>query len=312
MGHVNKLLIGYDGSPCAEAALEELSRVGLPPELEALVLSVAEVWLPANPDPAPSEFPPAPSVAARLAREQALQAVASSHSLATRAAEQLRVFHPKWRIAAEAAADSPGWALVRKAAEWRADLVLVGSHGRGVLERLFLGSVSQKVAAEAPCSVHIARPRRHTHHARLRVVVAVDGSSESIEAVASVSRRIWPPFTEFHLVAVIDPRLESSFGWPGAPSMNWANFHDQDLRVSVHRMIETAARRLHGAGLAVDTFVLHGDPKDQLLAHAASWESDFIFIGARGLHHGGRLALGTTASALAARAHCSVEITRPC
>ncbi len=311
MALVNKLLIGYDGSPCAEAALEEFSRAGLPPEMEVLVLSVADVWLPVNPNPPLSEFPPAPSLAARQAREQALQAVASSRRLATRAAEHLQASHPKWRVAADAVADSPGWALVHKAAEWRADLVLIGSHGRGVLERIFLGSVSQKVAAEAPCSVHIARPRRHTHHSRLRIVVAVDGSTESIEAVASVSRRHWPSFSEFHLVAVIDPRLESSFGWPGAPSANWANPHDEDLRASVHRMIETAARRLHDAGLAVDTFVLQGDPKDQLLAHADSWESDLIFIGARGLHHGGRLALGTTASALAARAHCSVEITRP-
>ena len=41
-----KILIAYDGSNCADAALEDLRRAGLPPEAEVVVLSVADVWLP--------------------------------------------------------------------------------------------------------------------------------------------------------------------------------------------------------------------------------------------------------------------------
>ena len=44
-----KILIGYDGSECADAALDDLSRAGLPPDAEAQILSVAEVWLPPPP-----------------------------------------------------------------------------------------------------------------------------------------------------------------------------------------------------------------------------------------------------------------------
>jgi hypothetical protein len=40
-----KVLIGYDGSPCADEALQDLQRAGLPPEVEAVVLSVADLWL---------------------------------------------------------------------------------------------------------------------------------------------------------------------------------------------------------------------------------------------------------------------------
>ena len=85
MSPVNKLLIGYDGSACADAALAELSRAGLSPELEVLVLSVADVWLPVNPDPSLPEFPPAPSQASRKARENALQILESARHLAARA-----------------------------------------------------------------------------------------------------------------------------------------------------------------------------------------------------------------------------------
>jgi nucleotide-binding universal stress UspA family protein len=76
-------------------------------------------------------------------------------------------------------------------------------------------------------------------------------------------------------------------------------------------MLGDSAKILHEAGLKVETHLLSGDPKRELLGHAQAWEANTIFLGARGLHHGGRLALGTTASAVAARAHCSVEIARP-
>jgi len=44
-----KILIGYDGSECADAALDDLTQAALPPTGEAHILSVAEVWLPPPP-----------------------------------------------------------------------------------------------------------------------------------------------------------------------------------------------------------------------------------------------------------------------
>jgi nucleotide-binding universal stress UspA family protein len=39
------------------------------------------------------------------------------------------------------------------------DVIVVGSHGRGALERLLLGSVSDQVVRHAPCPVLVIRPR---------------------------------------------------------------------------------------------------------------------------------------------------------
>src|SRR3982751_6558290 len=44
-----RLLIAYDGSQSADAALDDLTHAGLPQKGEALVMSVAEVWLPPPP-----------------------------------------------------------------------------------------------------------------------------------------------------------------------------------------------------------------------------------------------------------------------
>lgn len=52
----------------------------------------------------------------------------------------------------------PGPAIVDAAIAEAADLVVVGSHGRGRVERLVLGSVSDHVVRHAPCPILIVRP----------------------------------------------------------------------------------------------------------------------------------------------------------
>ena len=44
-----RILIAYDGSDCAEAALDDLAQAGLPETAEAIVMAITEVWLPPPP-----------------------------------------------------------------------------------------------------------------------------------------------------------------------------------------------------------------------------------------------------------------------
>ena len=53
----------------------------------------------------------------------------------------------------------PGDMIVEAAEAEQADMVLVGSHGRGPVGRLLLGSVSEFVVRNAPCPVLVVRPR---------------------------------------------------------------------------------------------------------------------------------------------------------
>jgi nucleotide-binding universal stress UspA family protein len=55
----------------------------------------------------------------------------------------------------------PGDRIVEAAEAEDADVVLVGSHGRGAVGRLLLGSVSEHVVRNAPCPVLVVRPREH-------------------------------------------------------------------------------------------------------------------------------------------------------
>jgi nucleotide-binding universal stress UspA family protein len=62
-------------------------------------------------------------------------------------------------ISSEIIEGSPKRVILDEAERWNADLIVVGSHGYGILDRLLLGSVSQALALHAPCSVEIVRSR---------------------------------------------------------------------------------------------------------------------------------------------------------
>jgi hypothetical protein len=93
-----KVLIGYDGSNCADAALEDLHRAGFPRAVEALVISVAEQWLP---PPPPSSYDIVEETFAEgiiggviEAKRQASQAVEDAHSQAFQASKVLQSLFP--------------------------------------------------------------------------------------------------------------------------------------------------------------------------------------------------------------------------
>jgi nucleotide-binding universal stress UspA family protein len=52
------------------------------------------------------------------------------------------------------------------------------------------------------------------------------------------------------------------------------------------------------------------DPKRLLISEAESWGADCIFVGAKGMGRVERFLTGSVSSAVAARAHCSVEVAR--
>jgi nucleotide-binding universal stress UspA family protein len=312
-----KVLIAYDGSDCAEAALDDLRKAGLPErETEALVVSVAEVWLP-PPPPSVYEVVEAAAEAespADLQRDYARHspAVEEAARLAERARERLRYNFPHWRVRTEATYGSPAWEVIKKADEWRPDLVVVGSHGRGALGRFVLGSVSQKIVTEARCSVRVARGRVEVEGPTyVRLLVAVDGSEGAEAAVRAAAARAWPAGAEARVCVVDDPVTPSPAGRLIPPVTRWVEETNREERAWVNRVAEMAALRLEEAGLVSSFIVKEGDPKRALVEEAERFGADCVFVGSTGMT--GRLErflLGSVSAAVAARAHCSVEVVR--
>src|SRR5262245_39867572 len=119
---MKRLLIGYDGSPAAGAAIDDLVHACLPLPVEARVLSVAEVWLPPEAaEPGPSEKLGGTDREPALGRpdpdlyRKARAVLETSRATAAEGAQRLARLFPEWRVTAEAMADSPGWGLVERA-----------------------------------------------------------------------------------------------------------------------------------------------------------------------------------------------------
>lgn len=49
--------------------------------------------------------------------------------------------------------------ILEEAKQWDADLIVVGSHGRRGFQRFLLGSVAERVASHAPCSIEIVKQK---------------------------------------------------------------------------------------------------------------------------------------------------------
>lgn len=103
-----KLIVAYDGSKCSEAALDDLVRAGLPDSGEALVISVAEVWLPpkngngfANWELTGIKLDPQTLATIQKHYEKNEKAVAEAETLANHAKKRLQRIFPHWQIKAE-------------------------------------------------------------------------------------------------------------------------------------------------------------------------------------------------------------------
>ena len=308
-----KILIAYDGSNDADAALEDLKRAGLGgvAGTEVLVMSLADVFVPPPSDEADNTVSLYVPEGIRLAHERARHKLDDAKALAKRASEQLQSAFPDWHVRYEAQADSPAWALIRTADQWKPDLIVMGAQGHAVFGgRLILGSISQRVLYEARCSVRIARNSHKERNDPVRVLVAVDNSPDSNAAVDAVCSRNWPKGSEVALIAVVDTVLAITPN-PAEPSlMKWIEVSDEANWDQVRRLFEPAAEKLRAAGLHAEVLIRRGHPPDQIIDEAHTWGADCIFLGAKGTRGIDRLLLGSVSSAVSARASCSVEVVR--
>jgi nucleotide-binding universal stress UspA family protein len=310
-----KVVIAYDGSKCADAALDDLTHAGLPDKGEALVLSVAEAWLPPPPPSALEIVEMAATTKGALGLERkymaSAQVVKDADQIAAKAAARFLANFPQWQVKHEAIWGSPNWEIYSRAEEWKADLIVVGSHGRNAFGRFFLGSISQWLLNEARCSVRVARGKIDEPDFPVRIVVGLDGSDNSKLGLEQVAARNWPDKSEVRIV-MIDQPLEPTAVGEFIPTIKRAIAESNEVEnANSLRTARKAATYLQQKGLRAEAVVKVGDPKQGLVEYAEEWRADCIFVGATGLTNRlERFVLGSTAGAVAARAHCSVEVVR--
>lgn len=308
MNQTMKILIAHDGSSCSDAALEDLKKAGLPSNATVQLLSVADVWVP-PPGTEMAAFPETFSPGLLKARTRTVENEEEARALAGKAAARLRGLFPAWQVSEMARVDGAAWAILKQAATFAPDLIVVGSHGRGALVRAVLGSVSQRVAGEAACTVRVARGHVMEDAGPPRIVVGVDGSAHSTTTVNWVASRHWPAGTAVHVVAFVDfpDYVVNATDFAALPLVGLEDLAREETRLK--EFADSAVGQLRACGLLAAALVGRSDPRRGILHEAERWGADSVFVGAHG-HTKIERVLGTTSQYVAARAHCSVELVR--
>jgi nucleotide-binding universal stress UspA family protein len=142
-----KILLAIDGSAYSDAAVWEVSRRLWAPDTEVRLITVDP------PVDAGLLRGGSPTAFDELVKQQRVEAV-------RRLNEAMTVFKQNAPNLLVTPVLREGWpkdVILDEAERWGADLIVVGSHGKGAIRRFFLGSVSLAVATNAPCSVEIVR-----------------------------------------------------------------------------------------------------------------------------------------------------------
>ena len=144
-----RILVAYDGSRFADAAVDELLGRPWPAATEVRLVTAIEPARRIQPSPGLELISPFGERLEARMREDAYQQV--QRALARLAARTDLV------ASYEIREGEAKHALLEAIRDWRPDLVLAGSHGKSPFERLLLGSVSHALVSHAPCSVEIVR-----------------------------------------------------------------------------------------------------------------------------------------------------------
>jgi nucleotide-binding universal stress UspA family protein len=297
-----KILLAVDGSDSSLLAAAEAGRSPWPAGSVVRILSVAEISLPDISE----GLLLAEGTQGEWQRIFEARAVANIAAAAARFAE---AGGSQTEVVTKTLTGNPRELILQEAESWNADLLVLGTHGYTLFQRLWLGSVSRRIAAQAHCSVRVVRARPDADNAAMKILLATDGSECSAHAVAAVADRPWPAGSEVHVISVVHlPFTPSPETW-ALPDSYYSTL-EREGRVQAQAALNQALSRLQGTPLAVTSDVIPGHAEEKILETARDWAADLIVLGSHGRSGWKRFLLGSVSEAIMSHAHCSVEIVR--
>ena len=232
--------------------------------------------------------------------------------LATR---ELEARNPDSIVVGQIDVGDPAKKIVELSEAWPADLIIVGSHDRNPLERIFMGSVSRSVLNRARCAVFVARNLTLWQPDFVpisRVLVAVNETPQSRAAINAVLNGRWPAHARFHIFAAMRP-MYSVCGWePGVVAVNNCLDSEALVRSNLEAFAENVADEFKNkfGRHRVDITVVEGEPGELIPQVADAWGAHLITVGSGGKSDLFARLAGSVSHAVATQAKCSVQVVR--
>ena len=309
---LRRMVVGVDGSPASDAAIEFVTAHLPGQDLEATVVDVA-----------PPPYPWWLGLGAADARSYQLvldasDAVRQTEAIAADDAAR-RFAEARFSTGHDHRAGDAADEIVQAADELGADTIVIGSRGRTGVVRMIVGSVARQVLRHAPQSVlvvHPARPvaaaqpaadetatevdrvRPEQKEAAMRILLAYDGGAparRALESAASIAKAMG---ASLDVISVIP------FDGGRAPIAPWDDqvVHDGELL--------DAKTRLEALGIQCRMFEPMGDPAHEIERLAADGHYHMVVLGSRHLGVAGRMLQGSVSEHVATHGDATVVVVR--
>lgn len=195
--------------------------------------------------------------------------------------------------------------IVRRGELWKADRIVVGTHGRTGLSRL-LGGVAERVARYAACPVMVHRESP----AAGPVIAATDLSDPSVPALAEAAdeaARRGAPLVVVHAIDLGEATMATAMLSPFAIGAPLPASALDDARKLAR---DTIAQHLERLGTSAEVVVTDGPAPAVIVDLAETREAQLIVAGTRGRTGLSRIVLGSVAEKILRAAPCSVLLAR--
>ena len=183
--------------------------------------------------------------------------------------------------------EEPYQEIIDAAINNKADMIIMGRHGRTGLVRLMMGSVTAKVISHAPCNVLVVPPDAKVEWRN--ILVATDGSKYSNAAA--------------HEAIGIAKRCGSSLV---ALSAAASEAESASAKGNIKKVAELAAKE----DIKVEGLTATGKPYDAIMEAAKQKHSDLIVVGSHGRTGIERLLMGSVAENIICHSAAAVLVVR--
>jgi nucleotide-binding universal stress UspA family protein len=284
-----KILLAFDGSQHAQAAIKLVQDLALPPKSKVHLLQV---------------FPPGKtSVVSQL-----------EHGL--EAAEQELLSH-NINADAELVLGYPAEKIVETATKMKPDLIVIGAKGLRATLGILLGGVAQQVVEYACCPTLVVRA---PYHGLRHVLLVSDGSLYSQRAARYLGKFPLPEKVEIgvlHALAPVpNPIAVGTYidGWHGVP---YPVPTEEETALEMEKqadkgtaLLDKTCSLLQKKGLESTPILVRGDAATEIIDYADAEDVNLIVAGSRGLSTFQGWLMGSVSRKLVHYANCSVLIVR--
>ena len=150
----------------------------------------------------------------------------------------------------------------------------------------------------------------------MKILIAVDGSEDSRQAIEEISRRPRRPGTEAKIIHVVESALPPLPDLMGVGAEAARREHDAAISGS-QELLDDMAKKIRGTAdddLSLSTEVITAgykqSPQQVIVEEAERFDADIVMVGSRGTSGWKRVLLGSVSSAVVQHAPCSVEVVR--